>query len=59
MFCNAEKGTYTEVDSGVFRMWRKKLQQHEEKAALMANYTYRNQKRQEKTWLFKKHQLVE
>ena len=47
-FTNSEKGYYTDTESDVFRVWKMKLKKYEEKNALMANYTYRNEKRIEK-----------
>lgn len=32
----------------MFQAWKQKLKKHEEKTALMANYAYRNEKRNEK-----------
>lgn len=58
-YCNSEKGHYTEVESQIFSLWKKKLQKHEEKTALMANYTYRNVKRTEKAWIQKTQALQE
>ena len=47
-FCNAEKGAFADSESEVFAMWKQKLKKHEEKTALLASYTYRNEKRIEK-----------
>ena len=45
--CNAEKGAFAD-EGEVFQLWKAKLRRHEEKNALMASYTYRNEKRIEK-----------